>query len=156
MSVRPRKPPNIIVLFSCAHNARVMGCAGDPVVQTSNLDTLAQTGVRFTNAYTPNPLTVPARMGFLAGQYPGDVDVWDLGSALSSDVPTFAHMLGGAGYEAVLCGKMYFRGHDPFHGFERRLLGDPLHGFQEGAAGHPLKALSRIPLAWQCAKRAWW
>jgi choline-sulfatase len=63
-------------------------------------------------------------MGFMTAQYPGDIGVWDNGSILSSDVPTFAHALGASGYEAVLCGRMHFEGPDQFHGFERRLYGD--------------------------------
>jgi choline-sulfatase len=110
--------------MSDQHNARLMGCAGNNIVRTPNLDRLAQEGVRFTSAYCPYPLCVPSRMGFMTAQYPSDVGVWDNGSILSSNVPTFAHALGAAGYEAVLCGRMHFDGPDQFHGFEQRIYGD--------------------------------
>lgn len=116
--------PNLLVIMSDQHNVRMMGCAGDRFVRTPHLDALAAGGVVFSSAYCPYPLCVPSRVGFMTGQYPGDVDVWDNSSALSPDVPTFAHALGGAGYEAVLCGRMHFQGEDQFHGFERRLYGD--------------------------------
>ena len=110
--------------MSDQHNAHFMGCSGNEIVRTPNLDALAQEGVHFTSAYCPHPLCVPSRMGFMTAQYPGEVNVWDNGSILSSDVPTFAHALGTAGYETVLCGRMHFGGIDKFHGFEKRLYGD--------------------------------
>jgi len=116
--------PNIVLIMSDQHNAHVMGCAGNGVVQTPTLDALAADGVQFGAAYCPYPLCVPARMGFLTAQYPGDVDVWDNGNILASDVRTFAHSLTDAGCETVLCGRMHFLGPDQFHGFERRIYGD--------------------------------
>ena len=116
--------PNLLVIMSDQHNPHIMGCAGNEIVQTPNLDALAQEGVQFGGAYCPYPLCVPARMGFMTGQYPSDVNVWNNGSALSSDVPTFAHALGAAGYETILCGRMHFSGPDQFHGFEKQLYGD--------------------------------
>ena len=120
----PQTQPNVVLIMSDQHNSRVMGCAGDAVVRTPNLDALAAGGVRFTNSYCPYPLCVPSRMGFMTGRYPSEVNAWDNGSVLASDAPTFAHCLGAAGYEATLCGRMHFVGPDQFHGFERRLVGD--------------------------------
>ena len=130
--------PNIVLIMSDQHNAHVMGCAGDPIVQTPNLDGLARSGVRFTGAYCPYPLCVPSRMGFLTAQYPGDVNVWDNASVLSSDVPTFAHALGASGYEAILCGRMHLNEADMFHGFERRLYGDCDRFLSSEIRGHGL------------------
>ena len=120
----PLERPNIVLIMSDQHNPSVMGCAGNPIVQTPNLDALADRGVCFTNAYCPYPLCAPSRAGFMAGQYPGDVGVYDNSGRLSSQMPTFAHGLGAAGYEAVLCGRMHFGDDDPFHGFEKRIHGD--------------------------------
>ena len=116
--------PNIVLVMSDQHNAHVMGCAGNEIVRTPNLDTLATEGVQFRAAYCPYPLCVPARMGFLTARYPSDVDVWDNGNILDSGVRTFAHALTEAGYETALCGRMHFLGPDQFHGFEQRLYGD--------------------------------
>jgi choline-sulfatase len=114
----------VVIIMSDQHNAHIMGCSGNPIVRTPNLDALARRGVRFTSAYCPYPLCAPSRMGFMTGQYPSEIDVWDNDSILSSRIPTFAHALGAAGYRAVLCGRMHFLGHDQFHGFEERIFGD--------------------------------
>ena len=116
--------PNIVIIVSDQHNRGVMGCAGDSVVRTPNLDRLAAQGVRFANTYCGSPLCVPSRMSFLTGQYPSDIAVWTNSCLLASDVPTFAHALSLANYETVLCGRMHFTGPDQHHGFARRLVGD--------------------------------
>ena len=116
--------PNFLVIMSDQHHAGVMGCAGDGVIRTPNLDRLAARGVRFEQCYTASPLCVPSRMAFMTGQYPSDTGAWCNEDILGSDIPTFAHSLGLAGYETVLCGRMHFVGPDQRHGFEKRLVGD--------------------------------
>lgn len=116
--------PNFVVIMSDQHNPHVMGCAGNTVVRTPNLDRLAREGVRFTSAYCPSPLCVPSRMSFMTSMFPSEVEVWDNGGMLHSDIPTFAHYLKKAGYETALCGRMHFVGADQFHGFEKRVVAD--------------------------------
>ena len=116
--------PNIVLIMSDQHNPHSLGCAGDPLVRTPNLDALAASGVRMTNTYCAHPLCAPSRAAFLSAQYPTDIEVYDNGGGWSSGTPTFAHALGGAGYEAILCGRMHLAPSDPFHGFERRIHGD--------------------------------
>ena len=116
--------PNIVLIMSDQHNPSVLGCAGNPIVETPNLDALAARGTRLTNTYCPYPLCVPSRSAFMAGQYASDIGIYENGGLLSSGVPTFAHALGAAGYEAVMCGRMHFGGPDQFHGFERRIHGE--------------------------------
>ena len=129
------KRPNIVLIMSDQHNPHVMGCGGHDVVRTPNLDALAAEGVQFTSAYCPGPLCVPSRMGFLAAQYPSDVDVWANGNRLDANVRTFAHGLTDAGYETVLCGRMHFIGPDQHHGFEKRLYGDCWHFLSKEITG---------------------
>ena len=116
--------PNILLILSDQHNPHILGCAGDEVVRTPNLDELAVKGTFFTNNYCPSPLCVPSRMAFLTSQNCSDIQVWSNSCILSSDVPTFVHGLGVAGYETILCGRMHFTGADQRHGFHSRIIGD--------------------------------
>lgn len=116
--------PNIVLIVSDQHRADWMGCAGNRAVLTPHLDALARDGVRFSAAYCAAPLCVPSRMSLLTGRYPQHTGVYTNAASLSSGVPTFAHALGLAGYEKVLCGRMHFVGADQRHGFGRRLVGD--------------------------------
>jgi len=118
--------PNILILMSDEHDYSVCGCYGNPIVQTPSLDRLAAEGILYDHAYTSAPMCVPARMSFISGRYPGDVNVWDNGSALGGEFPTFASYLSAAGYETVLCGRMHMLGADRNHGFGLRLYDDML------------------------------
>ncbi len=110
--------------MSDEHDPAVSGCYGHPLVQTPNLDRLAAEGVLFENAYCNNPICVPSRMSFLTGKFASDVNVYDNGSPLASDIPTFAHYLEASGYDTTLCGRMHMVGPDRLHGFGQRLLDD--------------------------------
>ncbi|OGV75089.1 MAG: hypothetical protein A3K18_14340 [Lentisphaerae bacterium RIFOXYA12_64_32] len=52
-------------------------------------------------------------MAFMTGLFPMDLEIWTNGGLLASDVPTFAHQLGLAGYETILCGAHALRGSGP-------------------------------------------
>ena len=116
--------PNLLVIMSDQHSPHVLGCAGDAIIRTPNLDALASRGVRFERSYCGNPLCVPSRMTFLTGQHSSQINCWSNSSVLSSGVPTFAHSLSVAGYETVHCGRMHFTCADHRHGFEKHLVGD--------------------------------
>ena len=116
------KRPNILLIMSDQHNRRIAGCYGDPVVQTPNLDALAGRGVVFENAYCNYPLCAPSRMCFMSGREPYELGAWMNQYTLPTSVPTFAHALGQAGYEVVLCGRMHFNGPDQRHGFQKRIF----------------------------------
>ncbi|MBN1349746.1 sulfatase-like hydrolase/transferase [candidate division KSB1 bacterium] len=116
--------PNILVLMSDQHSKHTLGCYGNRLVRTPNLDRLARHGMRFTNAYCPAPLCVPSRMSFMTSRTPSHNRVWNNQHSLSSGIPTWAHVLGAAGYETALIGRMHFVGSDHRHGFELRPIGE--------------------------------
>ncbi len=96
--------------MSDQHHAGVMGCAGDAIAKTPNIDRLAREGVRFSNAYCSFPLCGPSRMSFMTCRHPYEIGLWDNVSQLNSDTPTFAHSFLAAGYDTVLAGRMHFVG----------------------------------------------
>ncbi len=59
---------NILLLFSDQFRYDAMGCAGNEIIQTPNLDAFAGSGCRFTNAFTPTPVCVPARLSLITGR----------------------------------------------------------------------------------------
>ena len=72
------KPSNILILLSDEQDARALGCAGHPWVRTPHLDALAARGTRFTNAFTPSPICVPARASLATGRWVHqDARYWD-------------------------------------------------------------------------------
>lgn len=65
----PTERPNIIFLLTDDQRADAMSIAGHAVVQTPNIDRLARDGVRYSNAFTVQPICAPSRFAFLSGQY---------------------------------------------------------------------------------------
>lgn len=120
-SLASGKKPNILILMADQHAPQYSGPYGHPLVQTPNLDRLAQHGVVFENAYSPSPICVPARMAFMTGKNIQHIGIWDNGVPLAEDEPTWAHHLRKSGYSVALSGKMHFRGHDRLHGFDSQL-----------------------------------
>jgi choline-sulfatase len=116
--------PNVLILLSDQHSKFNLGCYGDSIVRTPNIDRIAAEGMRFDNAYCASPLCVPSRMSFMTSRTPSSIKVWKNNHILHSAIPTWAHTLGAAGYETSLIGRMHFVGPDQRHGFERRPMGE--------------------------------
>ncbi len=66
----PTRKPNILFIQTDQHQRDILGCYGNPIVRTPNLDRLAAQGVRFTNAFTCTGVCTPSRGALLSGQYP--------------------------------------------------------------------------------------
>lgn len=61
--------PNIILFVSDDHGKDALGCYGNPVIRTPNLDRLAEEGVRFVNAYCTSASCSASRSVILTGKY---------------------------------------------------------------------------------------
>jgi choline-sulfatase len=134
--------PNLLYIHSDQHSPAVLGCYGDPLVQTPHLDGLAAQGVLFDNVYCPSPVCVASRMAMLAGRHPHQIECWTNHDILDSAVPTLAHAMGAGGYRPVLIGRMHARGPDQLHGYAERLVGDHSGNYSQGAApGNALNLL---------------
>ncbi len=66
-----QKRPNIIYIYTDQQHANMMSCAGNPWLKTPAMDYLAENGMRFTRAYTTNPVCSPARVSLMTGRFPG-------------------------------------------------------------------------------------
>jgi len=118
------RSPDILVIMADQLVPSALPCHGNPVTRAPALSWLAESGVVFDAAYTASPLCAPARASFLTGLLPSRTGTYDNAAQFSSEIPTFAHYLRGAGYRTVLAGKMHFCGPDQLHGFEERLTTD--------------------------------
>jgi len=97
---------NVIFFITDQQRADHLGCAGNPVLRTPNLDQLASEGVRFSNAYVANPTCMPNRSSIMTGQYPNTC-VRSFGVNLPVDIPTFSGVLREQGYTTKAIGKMH-------------------------------------------------
>lgn len=119
-----KKPMNFLVIMADQLNGFSLGCYGNKVVKSPNIDKLAQQGVVFENTYSNSPLCAPARFTMMTGQNASRIKAYDNASYFPSNIPTFAHYLRAMDYHTCLAGKMHFIGADQMHGFEERLTTD--------------------------------
>lgn len=119
------KPQNLLVIMSDEHSRKVLGCYGNTVVATPNIDALARRGTLFTDAYTTSPICVPARAAFAVGKYVHQVGYWDNADPYDGVEPSWHHLLRERGHEVVSIGKLHFRSTDDDNGFTEEIL--PMH-----------------------------
>lgn len=95
-----------------------MGCAGHPFVRTPNLDALAARGTRFTDAYTPSSICVPARASFATGRYVHQTRLWDNAMPYTGEIPGWGHALQAKGVPVDSIGKLHYRSEEDPAGFD--------------------------------------
>ena len=115
-------PKNMLVLMSDEHSAKILGCHGNSIAQTPNIDALAARGTRFSNAYCNSPVCIPARATFATGRYIHEIGYWDNADPYEGSVPSWHHRLRDAGHEVVSIGKLHFRNEDDDNGFSESQL----------------------------------
>lgn len=117
--------PNVVILLTDDQGTLDAGCYGSVDLKTPNIDRLAATGIRFTQAYA-HTVCCPARAALLTGRHPqrGGVTSWTQGDRHGSDSRnlnmaaeevTLAEVMKSAGYRTALFGKWHL-GAKPGHG----------------------------------------
>ena len=95
------KPPDIYLITIDTLRADHVHCYGDAAAQTPALDSLAQDGILFTQAFTPSPITQTSHTTILTGLLPIHHGVTDFGTPLAVQHPTLATLLKPAGYKTA-------------------------------------------------------
>ena len=100
-------PPNIVLVLSDDHSYPFLGCYGDPVLRTPNLDRFAGAGMRFDRAFTTAPQCVPSRASLLTGRSPVAARMGRFNAPLPPDVPTLPELLRPMGYYTGICRRKF-------------------------------------------------
>ena len=103
------RKPNFLFIITDQHRADHLGCYGNPVVQTPNIDALAARGLTFDEFYVSCPICMPNRATILTGRTPTASGVRQNGIPLSLDAVTFVDLLRASGYRTGLIGKAHFQ-----------------------------------------------
>lgn len=113
------------ILWICTDQQRwdSLGCYGNPVIDTPNIDNLAHGGALFQNCYAQSPVCAPSRGAFLTGRYPRTCGMRQNGASIRPSEVLVTKMLADQGYICGLSGKLHL---NPCHpsvcpGMERRI-----------------------------------
>ena len=71
LSCSKEKKPNIIYIYTDQQSETMMSCTGNKYLKSPEMDYTANNGIRFTRAYSTNPVCVPASVSMMAGRFPG-------------------------------------------------------------------------------------
>ncbi len=117
-----KKLPHILYLMTDQHRGDVLGCAGNPIIQTPHLDSIAQDGVRFSQAYTSTPSCTPARSALLTGFSPWHHGMLGYGRVARRYPVELPRAIREAGYYTFGIGKMHWYPQKSLHGFHATLV----------------------------------
>ena len=113
-------PPDVFLITIDTLRADHVHCYGYAGVATPALDALAKDGVRFTQAFTPSPITNTSHASILTGLLPGSHGVTDFGVPLSASHPTVAELLKAQNYRtAAFIGAVILDSKSLAPGFDR-------------------------------------
>lgn len=99
--------PNILFILSDQQRADSMGCYGQKLDVTPNLDRLSREGVKFEHAMTPQPVCGPARSCLQTGRYASETGCFINRRPLKENELTIAKELKKSGYETAYVGKWH-------------------------------------------------
>ena len=98
--------PNILLIMTDQQRGDCLSSAGHPVLLTPNMDTIAEAGVRFTQAYASCPSCIAARRSLLSGQFPRSHGMRGYRDGVPWQAPaTLPGVLSQAGYQTALVGR---------------------------------------------------
>ena len=115
---RAADAPRPNVLLICVDDLKpLLGCYGDAVVRTPNIDRLAARGTRFDRAYCNQALCAPSRNSLMTGLRPTSTGIYDLATnfrVATPDAVTLGQLFRRHGWRTESLGKIMHSGHGNF------------------------------------------
>jgi arylsulfatase A-like enzyme len=107
-----QKRANIIFIMSDDHACQAISAYSDKLIQTPNIDRIADEGMLFTNASVTNSICAPSRATILTGKHTHIHGKIDNNFPFDTTNVTFPQILHDAGYQTAMFGKLHF-GNNP-------------------------------------------
>lgn len=99
--------PNILMILVDERRADALGCFGNGIIRTPNLDRLAAGGTRFSQCMVTQPTCTPCRASLLTGCFPSALRSRMVGCETPDDPRFLPRALGAAGYRTASIGKIH-------------------------------------------------
>ena len=104
-----KEKPNFLFIMCDQMRYDALGCNGNTFINTPNIGRLAARGTNFSNAFTPDPICVPARACLTTGCYPVKcTGVKNNGGVIKGGFPLMAEEFNKRGYETFAIGKLHY------------------------------------------------
>ncbi len=103
------QPPNILFIMSDDHAEKAISCYDDTLIQTPNIDRIANEGIRFNNSFVTNSICAPSRAVMLTGKYSHLNGLRDNRETFDGSQQTFPKILQENGYETAIFGKWHLK-----------------------------------------------
>src|SRR5437879_5378650 len=102
----PARQPNIVFILADDLGYGDLGCYGQKLIQTPNIDRLASEGMRFTSTYAGSTVCAPSRCALMTGKHTGHGRIrGNTRSDLQPEYVTVPKLLKSAGYQTGIFGK---------------------------------------------------
>lgn len=101
--------PNFIFICTDQQRSDSLGCYGNKIVRSPNIDSIADNGIRLDRHITPMQICSPSRATMLTGLYPRNHRLAVNGMALPEDIPTITQVLQSNGYRTHGVGKQHLQ-----------------------------------------------
>ena len=101
------RQPNVVVFFTDQQRWDTTGVHGNPMDLTPNFDRMAMEGTHCYNAFTCQPVCLPARLVLQTGRYASQFGAYNNLSELPVGTPTLGHYYREAGYRTAYIGKWH-------------------------------------------------
>jgi arylsulfatase A-like enzyme len=109
--------PNIIFIMSDDHAYQAISAYSDMLIETPNIDRIANEGMIFTNACVSNSICAPSRAVIFTGKHSHINGKIDNRLPFDTSQTTFPQLLQESGYQTAIFGKLHF-GNNP-KGFDQ-------------------------------------
>ncbi|TNF18985.1 MAG: sulfatase [Rhodobacteraceae bacterium] len=117
------RKPNFLIVMMDQLRWDHLGCYGNPIVQTPNLDSIAEAGLRFDAFHVSNPICQPNRACLATGQISTVNGCRQNGIPLSLESVTYADVLRTGGWRTGVIGKSHFQNVTAIPAPDRKLTG---------------------------------
>ena len=125
------KPKNVVLFITDGHRADMLGCYGNALLDTPQIDAFAADSVLLRRAFCTHSVCMPTRASLFTGRYPHVHGVWANGLPLPKTEVTLPQVFADAGYATGAAGKIHFEPQQAYPDHLCPVIRDPYYGFDE-------------------------